>query len=74
MTELVGIYAAPPPKDPNEGAPFPKWIKPDASHVKYDDSGKASVIGFDFHVDRVSKEVTVLVADEKDEAKALAPL
>lgn len=72
MTELTGIVPAPLPKHPDEGAAFPKWIKPDPSHVVTDASGNISVAGFDFHIDRVTKEVTVLVVDEEAEKVALA--
>jgi len=51
---------------------YPKYIKPDASHIHTDAGGHVSVPLFpDHHVDR-DGVVTVLVRDADEEAKALS--
>lgn len=75
---LVGLM--PKPHLPVKAdAEWPKWIVPHASHIAHTRAGAASdhvsTPAFpDFHVNRVTGEVTVLVHDAEDEARALAAL
>jgi hypothetical protein len=58
---------------------YPKWVTPHPSHIVRKETPDApehvSTPQFpQFHIDRLTKAVTVLVADAKEEAKALAEL
>ena len=73
---LIGIEGAPPAQHPDAGSEFPKWVMPHASHVvMHPIHGHVTTPHFaEHHVDRQSKDVTVLVHDAEDEARALAPM
>lgn len=69
--EFQGLVSAPIAKHPEDGSDFPKWVEPHRSHIEQ----KGDVIavpGFEWHVDRDTKVVNVLVNDAEHEAKALA--
>jgi hypothetical protein len=52
---------------------WPKWVVVHESHVQRDKNGKVlSVPAYPgFHLSRVDGEVTVMVADHEEEAKAV---
>lgn len=51
---------------------FPKWVRVHESHVVREDGRVVTVPAFPgFHVNRVDGEVTVMVADAEEEAKAM---
>lgn len=65
--------------NPSTSTEWPKWVAPHESHVVRKKADGApdhvSVTDFaDFHVDRVTGEVTVMVKDEEDERRAAAEL
>ncbi len=65
--------------NPSTSTEWPKWVVPHESHVVRKKADGApdhvSVTDFeDFHVDRVTGEVTVLVKDEEDERRASTEL
>lgn len=65
--------------NPSTSTDWPKWVVPHESHVVRKKADGApyhvSVIDFeDFHVDRLTGEVTVMVKDEEDESRATAEL
>lgn len=68
---LLGIEEAPPPRHPNEGAEYPKWVTPHRGHVKGMGEGVSTPLFPDFHVNRISGDVTVLVHDAEEEARAV---
>lgn len=75
---LVGLMSKP-HQPVAADAEWPKWIVPHASHVVRTATGDApdhvSTPAFpEFHVNRATGEVTVLVHDAEDEARALATL
>lgn len=77
MDEFKGLMQTPTPKHPNEGAEFPKWVKPDDSHiVRKEVPGYPDAVSTpawpQFHVSRDDGSVTVLVKDADEEACALA--
>lgn len=69
---VVGLAPAPKPKafvDPD----YPAWVKVHANHVVRSATGHVSVPDYPvFHIDRLTQEITVLVEDAADEAKALS--
>lgn len=55
------------------GAEYPKWVKVHTSHIVKSHAEHVSTPAFPtFHIDRVTKDVFVQVADAEEEAKALA--
>jgi hypothetical protein len=58
--------------EPNK---YPAWIEPHSGHKLLRNSSGAfeHSTGLEFHQDRVSKKVTVLATDERDNQLALAP-
>lgn len=54
-------------------AEYPKWVSPHISHVVTKDGNVSTPAFAQFHVQRVTADVTVLVVDEDEEACALAP-
>jgi hypothetical protein len=73
---LIGIEGAPPAKHPDDGAEFPKWVKPHPHHVHRQHRGDVEHVSTphftQHHVRRDSGDVTVLVHTPEEEAKALA--
>lgn len=68
---MLGIEPAPPPRHPDEGAEFPKWVSPHPGHV-HRLGDRISTPRFEhFFVDRADN-VTVKVRDAAEEAYALA--
>lgn len=73
MTDLLGLTPAEPAKHKNDGAKYPKWVVVHPSHLAEDATGTISVPGFgEFHKNRATGEVEVLVQDSAEEAKAKA--
>jgi hypothetical protein len=71
--EFMGLVPAEPAQHKDAGSEYPKWVEPHHSHVHHDAMGEVSVAGFDFHIDRATRKVTVLVHNFTEEAKATAP-
>jgi hypothetical protein len=70
---VIGVEQVDLPVHKPGNAEFPKWVKVHDSHKVQDGYGNFSVP--DFHgsyFDRVTKEMTVLVHDHDEEAKALS--
>lgn len=73
------VGMVPPPSAKSTLDPdFPKWVTPHEEHIVRKTMGDgtpdhvSTPLFPDFHVDRVTKAVTVLVKDAEDEARALA--
>ena len=69
----------PPAAEPAKPAPperhdYPRWIVPHESHItQLNNAPNIFVSGFKFDVNRDTNVVTVLVRNETEEARALAP-
>lgn len=70
----VGIDPAP-VKRVSDDTDYPKWVVPHPGHVSFHAlHGHVSTPTFmQHHVNRIGGEVTVLVHDAEEEARALAP-
>ena len=79
LRKSVDELGKPPPAEPVKPAPverhdYPRWIVPHPSHVtQLDHAPSVFVPGFKFDVNRDSGVVSVLVRNEVEEARALAP-
>jgi hypothetical protein len=75
VDEIGKPVAAEPVKPaPPERHDFPRWLVPHSSHiVQLDPVPNIVVPGFKFDVNRDTGAVTVLVRNEVEEARALAP-
>jgi hypothetical protein len=79
LKKSVDELSKPPPAEPIKVAPperhdFPRWIVPHSSHVtQLDHAPNIIVPGFKFDVNRDTGVVSVLVRNETEEARALAP-
>jgi hypothetical protein len=79
LQKSIAELGKPPPAEPAKPAPperhdYPRWIVPHPSHVtQLDHAPNIVVPGFKFDVNRDTGAVTVLVRNEVEEARALAP-
>lgn len=69
---IVGLMQAPQPPVARE-IEFPKWVVPHESQVTRTGDHIVTPLFPQFHVNRLDGEVTVMVADATEEARALAP-
>jgi hypothetical protein len=79
LRRSVDELGKPPPAEPAKPSPperhdYPRWITPHPSHiVQLDHAPNIVVPGFKFDVNRDTGAVSVLVRNEVEEARALAP-
>jgi hypothetical protein len=79
LKKSVDEIGKPPPPEPAKPVPperhdYPRWIVPHSSHItQLDHEPNIWVEGFKFDVNRDTGAVTVLVRNEVEEARALAP-
>ena len=79
LKKSVDDLGKPPSAEPAKPVPperhdFPRWIVPHDSHVTHlNNAPSVFVPGFKFDVNRDTNVVTVLVRNETEEARALAP-
>lgn len=70
---LVGIEQAPARKMENHGAEYPKWVTPHPGHIHHHPLSGITTPEWGIpHVERGTNEVTVMVNDAEEEARALA--
>lgn len=67
----VGL-TSPAIRSAHRGTEYPKYVKPHPSHIVRHNEHVSCPYFPEFHVDRDTKEVTVMVKDADEEAKALA--
>ena len=79
LKKSVDELGKPPPAEPAKPTPverhdYPRWIEPHPSHVtQLNNAPNVVVPGFKFDQNRDTGVVTVLVRNEVEEARALAP-